>query len=86
MNSIGEDVINGVQKGEIAENYRGIVIGNRSSFSAGADINMIFTLAVEQEYKKLDLAIKTFQDTSMLIDIQAFQRCCPSWIHFRRRL
>ena len=28
---------------------------------------MIFTLAVEQEYKKLDLAIKTFQDTSMLI-------------------
>ena len=70
MNSIGEDVINGVQKGiEIAEkNYRGIVIGNQGAhFSAGADISMIFTLAVEQEYKKLDLAIKTFQDTSMLI-------------------
>ena len=70
MNSIGKDVINGVQKGiEIAEkNYRGIVIGNQGAhFSAGADISMIFTLAVEQEYKKLDLAIKTFQDTSMLI-------------------
>ena len=70
MNSIGEDVINGVQKGiEIAEkNYRGIVIGNQGAhFSAGADISMIFTLAVEQEYKKLDIAIKTFQDTSMLI-------------------
>ena len=54
---------------EIAEkNYRGIVIGNQGAhFSAGADISMIFTLAVEQEYKKLDLAIKTFQDTSMLI-------------------
>ena len=41
MNSIGEDVINGVQKGiEIAEkNYRGIVIGNQGAhFSAGADI------------------------------------------------
>lgn len=70
MNSIGEDVIVGVRKGiEIAEKkFRGLVIGNQGAhFSAGADISMIFTLAVEQEYKKLDLAIKTFQDTSMLI-------------------
>ena len=70
MNSIGEDVIIGVRKGiEIAEKeFRGLVIGNQGThFSAGADISMIFTLAVEQEYKKLDLAIKTFQDTSMLI-------------------
>ncbi len=70
MNSIGEDVIVGVQKGiEIAEEkYRGLVIGNQGThFSAGADISMIFTLAVEQEYEKLNLAIKTFQDTSMLI-------------------
>ena len=70
MNSIGEDVIIGVRKGiEIAEKeFRGIVIGNQGShFSAGADISMIFTLAVEQEYDKLNLAIKTFQDTSMLI-------------------
>ncbi len=70
MNSIGEDIIVGVQKGiEIAEKkFRGVVIGNQGShFSAGADISMIFTLAVEQEYDKLDLAIKTFQDTSMLI-------------------
>ena len=70
MNSIGEDVIIEVRKGiEIAEKeFRGIVIGNQGShFSAGADISMIFTLAVEQEYDKLNLAIKTFQDTSMLI-------------------
>ena len=70
MNSIGEDIIVGVQKGiEIAEKkFRGVVIGNQGShFSAGADISMIFTLAVEQEYDKLDLAIRTFQDTSMLI-------------------
>ena len=70
MNSIGEDVIIGVRKGiEIAEKeFRGIVIGNQGShFSAGADISMIFTLAVEQEYDKLNVAIKTFQDTSMLI-------------------
>ncbi len=70
MNSIGEDVITGVRKGiEIAEKeFRGLVIGNHGAhFSAGADISMIFTLAVEQEYDKLNLAIKTFQDTSMLI-------------------
>ncbi len=70
MNSIGEDVIVGLKKGiEIAEKeFRGLVIGNQGThFSAGADISMIFTLAVEQEYQKLDLAIKTFQDTSMLI-------------------
>ena len=70
MNSIGEDIIVGVQKGiEIAEKkFRGVVIGNQGAhFSAGADISMIFTLAVEQEYDKLDLAIRTFQDTSMLI-------------------
>jgi len=70
MNSIDQDVIVGVRKGiEIAEKeFRGLVIGNQGAhFSAGADISMIFTLAVEQEYKKLDLAIKTFQDTSMLI-------------------
>ncbi|MBF25303.1 MAG: 3-hydroxyacyl-CoA dehydrogenase [Flavobacteriales bacterium] len=70
LNSLGKDVIEGVQKGiEIGEKeFKGIVIGNQGEhFSAGADISMIFTLIVEQEWEKLNLAIKTFQNTSMLI-------------------
>ena len=70
LNSIGQDVIEGLHKGiEIGEkDFRGIVIGNQGEhFSAGADISMIFTLIVEQEWGKLNLAIETFQNTSMMI-------------------
>ena len=70
MNSIGEEVIKGIHKSiEIAEkNFRGLVIGNQGMhFSAGADISMIFMLAAEQEYDDLNLAIHTFQQTSMMI-------------------
>ena len=70
LNSIGKDVIEGVNKGiELAEKeYRGIVIGNQGDhFSAGADISMIFTLIVEQQWEKLNYAIETFQNTSMRI-------------------
>tara|TARA_B100000945_G_scaffold128359_1_gene102274 strand:+ start:1134 stop:3494 length:2361 start_codon:yes stop_codon:yes gene_type:complete len=70
LNSIGQDVIEGMHKGiEIGEkDFRGIVIGNQGEhFSAGADISMIFTLIVEQEWAKLNLAIETFQNTSMMI-------------------
>ena len=70
LNSIGQDVIEGIHKGiEIGEkDFRGIVIGNQGEhFSAGADISMIFTLIVEQEWEKLNLAIETFQNTSMMI-------------------
>ena len=35
--------------------------------SAGADISMIFTLIVEQQWEKLNLAVETFQNTSMMI-------------------
>ena len=70
LNSIGKDVIEGIQKGiDLAEQkFRGIVIGNQGDhFSAGADISMIFTLIVEQDWNKLNIAIKTFQNTSMAI-------------------
>tara|TARA_B100001250_G_scaffold4632_1_gene3910 strand:- start:467 stop:2821 length:2355 start_codon:yes stop_codon:yes gene_type:complete len=70
LNSIGQDVIKGIQKGiQIGEkDFRGIVIGNQGEhFSVGADISMIFTLIVEQEWKKLNLAVETFQNTSMMI-------------------
>ncbi len=70
LNSIGKEVIEGINKGiELGEEkFKGIVIGNQGEhFSAGADISMIFTLIVEQEWKLLEEAVRTFQNTSMKI-------------------
>jgi len=68
MNTIGGDVIQGINKAiDLAEkDYRGLVIGNDgANFSAGANIGMIFMLAVEQDFDELNMAVKMFQDTSM---------------------
>lgn len=68
MNTIGGDVIQGINKAiDLAEKeYKGLVIANDgANFSAGANIGMIFMLAVEQEYDELNMAVKMFQDTSM---------------------
>jgi 3-hydroxyacyl-CoA dehydrogenase len=70
MNSIGAEVIEGVNKAiEIAEkDFKGVVISNEgANFSAGANVGMIFMLAVEQEYEELNFAIKAFQNTMMRI-------------------
>ena len=68
MNSIGAGVLQGINKAiDIAEkNYNGLVIGNQgANFSVGANLGMIFMMAVEQEYDELNMAIKMFQDTMM---------------------
>lgn len=68
MNTIGGDVLAGLNKAiDLAEkNYQGLVIGNQgANFSVGANIGMIFMMAVEQEYDELNGAIKYFQDTMM---------------------
>lgn len=70
MNSIGGGVISGINKAiDIAEKeYSGLVIGNQAAnFSVGANLGMIFMMAVEQEYDELNFAIKSFQDTMMRI-------------------
>jgi len=70
MNTIGGDVISGINKAiDMAEkNYRGLVIGNDgANFSAGANVGMIFMMAVEQEWDELNMAIRMFQNTSMRI-------------------
>lgn len=68
MGSIGGEVLEGIQK-SIAlaeEKYKGLVIANEgANFSAGANVGMIFMLAVEQEYDELDMAIRLFQQTMM---------------------
>ena len=68
MNTIGGEVLEGINKAiELAEkNYKGVVISNEgANFSAGANVGMIFMLAIEQEYDELDMAIRLFQNTMM---------------------
>lgn len=68
MNSLGGDVLESINKSiEIAEkNFAGLVIGNDApNFSVGANLMMIFMMAMEQEYDELDFAIRAFQNTMM---------------------
>lgn len=68
MGSIGGEVLEGIQKSiSLAEDkYKGLVIANSgNNFSAGANVGMIFMLAIEQEYDELDMAIRMFQNTMM---------------------
>ena len=68
MNTIGAEVIQGLNKAiDLAEaGYKGLVVYNDGAlFSAGANVGMIFMMAVEQEYDDLDMAIRTFQNTMM---------------------
>jgi 3-hydroxyacyl-CoA dehydrogenase len=68
MGSIGGEVLEGIQK-SIAlaeEKYKGVVIaGEGPNFSAGANVGLIFMLAIEQDYDELDMAIRQFQATMM---------------------
>lgn len=76
MNTIGGGVLQGINKGiDLAETeYKGLVISNTGqNFSAGANVGLIFMMAVEQEYDELNFAIKQFQDTMMRIRYSA----CP---------
>ncbi len=68
MNTIGGDVLSGLNKAiDIAEkDFQGLIVGNQAAnFSVGANIGMIFMMAVEQEYDELNMAIKMFQDSMM---------------------
>jgi 3-hydroxyacyl-CoA dehydrogenase len=68
MGSIGGEVLEGIQTSiaKAEDKYKGVVIANDSAnFSAGANVGMIFMLAIEQEYDELDMAIRMFQNTMM---------------------
>ncbi len=70
MNTIGGDTLSAINKAiDMAEkDYRGLVIGNDgANFSAGANVGMIFMMAVEQEWEELHMAVRLFQNTSMRI-------------------
>ena len=70
MNTIGGGVIQGINKAiDLAEeSHKGLVISNNGqNFSAGANVGMIFMMAVEQDFDELNFAVKTFQDTMMRV-------------------
>jgi 3-hydroxyacyl-CoA dehydrogenase len=68
MNTIGSEIIQGINKAiELAENdYKALVISNEGeNFSAGANIGLVFMLAIEQEFEELDMVVRTFQNTML---------------------
>ncbi|MCO4293837.1 3-hydroxyacyl-CoA dehydrogenase/enoyl-CoA hydratase family protein [Solitalea sp. MAHUQ-68] len=68
MNTIGGEVLAGLNKAvELAEkDFRGLVVGNDGgNFSAGANVGMIFMMAIEQDWDEVDFAIRQFQNTMM---------------------
>ena len=70
MNTIGGGVIEGINKAiDLGEkDYRGLVISNNGQhFSAGANVGMIFMMAIEQDFEELNFAVKAFQDTMMRV-------------------
>ena len=70
MGSIGGEVLEGIQRSiSLAEEkYKGLVIANDgANFSAGANVGMIFMLAIEQDYDEIDMAIRMFQNTMMRV-------------------
>ena len=70
MGSIGGEVLEGIQR-SIAlaeEKYKGLVIANEgANFSAGANVAMIFMMAIEQDFDEIDMAIRQFQNTMMRV-------------------
>lgn len=74
MGSIGGEVLEGIQRSVALaeEKYKGLVIANDTpNFSAGANVGMIFMLAIEQEYDELDMAIRMFQQSMMRVRYSA---------------
>lgn len=70
MNTIGGGVLQGINKAlDLAEtNYKGLIISNNGQhFSAGANVGMIFMMAIEQDFDELNFAVKSFQDTMMRV-------------------
>ena len=68
LGTIGGEVLEAIQRsiGVAEEKYRGLVIANEAAnFSAGANVGMIFMLAVDQEFEELDIAVRLFQNTMM---------------------
>lgn len=79
MNTLGGEVLQAINKGiDLAETeYEAVILGNQgSNFSVGANLGMVFMMAVEQEYDELNYSVKYFQDTVMRLRYSS----CPTII------
>jgi 3-hydroxyacyl-CoA dehydrogenase len=70
MNTLGEGVVSMLHKAldrVEQEGLTGLVIGNEDprTFSAGADLYMVLTLVGGGDWKKVEQAVRGFQETSM---------------------
>ena len=68
MNTLGGGVLEAINKGiDLAEkDYEAVILGNQAAhFTVGANLAMVFMLAIEQEYDELNMAINLFQSTVM---------------------
>ncbi|MCI0752054.1 MAG: enoyl-CoA hydratase-related protein, partial [Flammeovirgaceae bacterium] len=68
--TLGSSVIEGLNKAiDLAEkNYRGLVVGHQGpDFSLGANLGMVFMVAIEQEHDELDFMIRAFQNSMMRV-------------------
>jgi len=75
MNTLGAEVIQGINTAvSIAEkDFRGLVIGheNTQTFSAGANLAMLFMFAGDQDWDEINLMIAQFQNTMMRVRYSA---------------
>jgi 3-hydroxyacyl-CoA dehydrogenase len=68
--TLGSAVIEGLNKAlETSEqSYNGLVIGHQGAdFSLGANLGLVFMLAIEQEYDEIDFMVRQFQNSVMRI-------------------
>lgn len=68
-NTIGEGILRGINEAiSLAEegDWQGLIIANEGqNFTVGANLMLIGSLAFQQEFDELNMAVKLFQDTSM---------------------
>ncbi|WP_111709278.1 3-hydroxyacyl-CoA dehydrogenase/enoyl-CoA hydratase family protein [Lutibacter citreus] len=79
MNTLGGEVLQAINKGiDLAETeYDAVILGNQAAnFTVGANLGMVFMMAVEQEYDELNFSVKYFQDTVMRLRYSS----CPTII------
>ncbi len=79
MNTLGGGVLEAINKGiDFAETeYDAVILGNQAAnFTVGANLAMVFMMAVEQEYDELNFSAKYFQDTVMRLRYSS----CPTII------
>ncbi len=70
MNTIGEDVLYGINKALDTAEKKGcalIITSAGDNFSAGANLALILQLAVDGEWEELDMAVRLFQNTNLRI-------------------